>query len=200
MKLVAENLRVERGGRAIVDGLSFAVASGEALVATGPNGAGKTSLLRVIAGFLPLAAGEVRLDGGDADARLGEQCHYVGHRDGVKGSLSVAENARFWGRYLGGGFDAETALERVGLGMLGAAPAAYLSAGQRRRLGIARLLLAPRPLWLLDEPTVSLDGTGVEMLAAIVREHLAGGGIAVAATHLPLGLDGARELRLGGGG
>jgi heme exporter protein A len=133
-------------------------------------------------------------------AEIGELCHYVGHRDGVKGSLTVAENARFWAEFLGGSTDgdrAADALDRVGLAALAGVPAAYLSAGQKRRLGLARLLLARRPLWLLDEPTVSLDKASVAMLAELIREHLTSGGLALVATHIPLGIDGARELRLG---
>jgi len=211
MHLVADNLSVERGGRLVIAGLSLAVAAGEAVVLTGPNGAGKTTLLRALAGFLKPVGGCVRLEGGRADAEIIEQCHWVGHRDGVKASLSVEENATFWARYLGRGASAsapmperpddkrnvQDALDRVGIGALSSVPAAYLSAGQRRRLGLSRLLLARRPLWLLDEPTAALDAAGSQMLAGLMREHLAGGGLAVAATHLPLGLAGARELRLG---
>ena len=197
MNLIADNVSIERGGRTIIDGLSFAIAAGEALVLIGPNGAGKTTLIRAVAGFLPPVAGTVRLEGGAADTPIAEQCHYVGHRDGVKGSQSVAENARFWARYLGGVSAIEPVLERVGLGALASVPAAYLSAGQRRRLGIARLLLSSRPLWLLDEPTVSLDAAGVVMMAGLVAEHRAAGGLTLAATHTPLGLDDAREMRLG---
>lgn len=197
MQLVAENLSVERAGRLIVAGLSFTVSSGEALVLTGPNGAGKTTLLRALAGFLKPVRGSVRLDGGAAEAEILEQCHWVGHRDGVKGNLTVAENARFWSRYLGGNGAVDAALERVGIGVLASVPAGYLSAGQKRRLGLSRLIVARRPLWLLDEPTAALDTAGSEMLAALVSEHVRSGGIAVAATHLPLGIQGARDLRLG---
>ena len=196
MQLIAENLALERGGRRIVEGLAFQVAAGEALVLTGPNGAGKSTLIRGIAGFLSPAAGSIRLEGGAAETEIAEQCHFVGHRDGVKSALSVRENAAFASNYLGDGDDVAPALERLGLAALAAVPAAYLSAGQRRRLGLARLLLARRPLWLLDEPTVSLDAASVVTLASIVKEHLATGGLVVAATHVPLGLDGARELRL----
>ncbi len=197
MQLIAENLALERGGRRIFEGLAFLVAAGEALVLTGPNGAGKSTLIRGIAGFLPPVEGSIRLEGGAAEADIAEQCHFVGHRDGVKAALSVRENAAFTSHYLGEGDDVAPALERLGLDALAEVPAAYLSAGQRRRLGLARLLLARRPLWLLDEPTVSLDAASVATLAGIVKEHLAGGGLVVAATHTPLGLEGARELRLG---
>lgn len=196
------DLAVERGGRLLFEGLSFTVASGEALLLTGPNGAGKTSLLRVLAGFLQPAAGEVRLQGGEADRSLGEQCHWLGHANAVKPALTVAENAAFWASYLGGGEPGRRAvgdaLDRFGLTELADIPAGYLSAGQKRRLGLARLLLAPRPLWLLDEPTVSLDAEGTATLAAVIDAHLASGGLAVAATHLPMGLARARQLQLGG--
>ncbi len=208
MQLVADNLLVERGGRIVVDGVSFTIRSGEAMLLTGPNGAGKTSLIRAVAGFLPLAGGSVRLDGGagskvsgEADREIAEQCHFVGHRDGIKGALSVRENAEFLATFLGGQVDAtNSVLERLGLDGLADVPAAWLSAGQRRRLGLSRLLLAPRALWLLDEPTVSLDASAVETLAGIIGEHVAAGGIVLAATHLPLGLNNARELRLGARG
>ena len=197
MQLAAENLSIERGGRLVLAGLSFSVAGGGALVLTGPNGAGKTTLIRAIAGFQRPSTGQIRLEGGAADASIAEQCHLVGHRDAIKPALTVVENARFWTRYLGGS-DATIApaLDRIGLAPLAGVPAAYLSAGQRRRLGLVRLLLAPRPLWLLDEPTVSLDAAGCDMLAAIVTAHVVGGGIVVAATHIPLGIDRAAELRL----
>ena len=208
MRLVVDNLAVERGSRRIVEGLTFAVGPGEAVVLTGPNGAGKTTLIRAIAGFLPATEGSIRLEGGAADAGIAEQCHLVGHRDGIKGALSVSENAAFFARYLGspadrghaGGYArgiTEAALERLGLAALADVPAAWLSAGQRRRLGLSRLLLARRPMWLLDEPTVSLDAGAVASLAGMAAEHLAQGGLMVAATHIPLGLADARELRLG---
>ena len=202
MKLITENLNVERGSRAVIEGLSFAVAGGEALVLTGANGAGKTTLLRALAGLIAPAAGAVRLEGGDGERSVGEYCHYVGHMNGLKVSLTAAENLGFWARYLGAaGADVRgrvtAALERLELGALAGIPAGYLSAGQKRRLGLARLLVAERPVWLLDEPTVSLDAASVAVLGAVVAEHVAAGGIAVAATHLPLGIAGARELRLG---
>jgi heme exporter protein A len=205
MQLIVRDLAIDRGGRRIVDRLSFTVSSGEALVLTGPNGAGKTTLIRAIAGFLPAAEGEARLEGGAPDTEIAEQSHLVGHRDGIKGALTVAENAGFFQRYLCAGAPSAAAgdvvrdaLERLGLGGLADVPAAWLSAGQRRRLGLSRLLLAERRLWLLDEPTVSLDASAVETLARMVGEHVARGGLVVAATHIPLGLSNARELRMGG--
>lgn len=198
LALVATELTVERGGREIVRALSFRADAGEALLLTGPNGAGKTTLIRAIAGFLPLAAGTLRLDGGDNERDFGEQCHYVGHVNAVKANLSVAENLAFWARFLGHDESrVDDALEAMALGDLAQVPAGMLSAGQRRRVGLARLMVAPRPVWLLDEPTVSLDSASVGLLARAVTDHCAAGNLAIAATHLPLGLAKARELRLG---
>lgn len=201
MELVASNLAVARGGRLVIEDLSLGVAGGEALILTGPNGVGKTTLLRALAGLIAPERGAIVLDGGDDELSAGEQSHLVSHRDAVKSALTVAENSKFWARYLGGG-EARVgpALERLGLDGLADVPAGYLSAGQRRRLGLARLMLAARPVWLLDEPSVSLDARSVDALMGIVREHLAGGGIVVAATHVPLdlGAGGAvKDLRLG---
>ncbi len=177
---------------------NFSADSGEALVVTGHNGAGKTTLLRLIAGLLEPAQGEIELSGGAADASLPEQAHYLGHRDALKPALTVLENLQFWYAFLGGrDAPAASALEPVGLAGLAGLPAGYLSAGQRRRLSVARLLAAPRPVWLLDEPTAALDSAGQQRLLGLMQAHLAGGGIIVAATHGPLGLTGAKELRLG---
>jgi len=197
MQLRAENLACQRGGREVFAGLNFALPAGEALVVTGRNGAGKSSLLRLIAGLVRVSAGKIELAGGDADSSIGEQAHYLGHQDAVKGSLTLAENLRFWIEFLGGGKPVGAALEAVDLAPLADLPAAYLSAGQRRRLSIARLYAVARPLWLLDEPTTALDTASQARLAALMQEHLAGGGLIAAAAHGPIGLDGARELRLG---
>ena len=199
MQLVAEKLILCRGGRTVVDGLSFRLKPGEALVLTGANGAGKTTLLRALAGFIAPTEGSVRLEGaGDADAR--EHLHFVGHLDGIKAHLSVAENLAFWAGYLTdkpvSRAALAAALDRFGLGGLDDIPTGYLSAGQKRRLALARLAVAERPLWLLDEPTVSLDASAVERLIAAINEHVAGGGMAVVATHAVLGLANAREIRL----
>ena len=204
MQLVAEDLIVERGGRRVIDGLSFAVAAGEALVLAGANGSGKTTLLRALAGFIRPVRGAVRLEGGDEEL-LAEQAHVVGHANAVKSSLTVVENTAFWGNYLGSGPPGssaatgerlDAALRHFGLDDLADFPAAYLSAGQKRRLGLARLLIADRPLWLLDEPTVSLDTASSERLVAAVNAHTKSGGIAVIATHLPLALESVRTLQL----
>lgn len=195
--LVVERLVVERGGRRVLSELSLAVAAGEALLLTGPNGAGKTTLLRSIAGFLAPVSGHIALAGARGEP-IAEQAHYVGHTNAVRLTLTVAENASFWARYLGGPEAwVAPALERFGLASLAAVPTGYLSAGQKRRLALARLLLARRPLWLLDEPSTSLDATATRVLAGVIDEHVGAGGLVVAATHLDLGLARSRELRLG---
>jgi heme exporter protein A len=198
MRLFAQGLDCVRGGRTVFASVAFSVAAGEGLCVTGRNGAGKSSLLRQIAGLVRIAQGSITLDGGDPEMSLAEQAHYLGHLDALKASLSVRENLAFWARYLGGGDTGVAAgLAALGLDALADLPAAYLSAGQRRRLSIARLVAVPRPLWLLDEPTSALDASAQERVADLMRTHLAGGGIVVAAVHGPIGLDGARELRLG---
>jgi heme exporter protein A len=196
MQLCASDLGCIRSGRDVFARVSFVVGAGEALLVLGPNGAGKSSLLRMIAGLVRLAAGRLALEGGDPELTLAEQAHYVGHQDAVKPSLTVAENLAFWTRYLGGDAAAQ-ALAAVGLERLADLPAAFLSAGQRRRLSIARLIAVARPIWLLDEPTSALDAASQARLAAIMHDHRAGGGMILAATHGPIGLDGAKELRLG---
>jgi heme exporter protein A len=199
MRLSATDLACRRGGRDVFAGVSFSVASGESLTIRGRNGAGKSSLLRMMAGLVRVAGGQVSLEGGDPELTLGEQAHYLGHLDALKPSLSVEENLRFWSAFLGAAAaDLDEPLRAVGLDSLSNLPAAYLSAGQRRRLSIARLLTVKRPLWLLDEPTSTLDAAAQVRLGEIMQAHLAGGGIILAATHGPLQLDGARELNLDG--
>jgi heme exporter protein A len=197
MRLSAVDLACERGGREVFAGVSFAVASGEALTISGRNGAGKSSLLRTLIGLVRLAAGRLTLEDGDPELSIAEQAHYLGHQDALKASLSVAENLRFWADYLGGGSGTiDAPLEAVGLGGLAGLPAAYLSAGQRRRLSIARLIAVPRPIWLLDEPASTLDAVAQERLAGLMAAHLAGGGLILAASHGPIGLAHSQELRL----
>jgi heme exporter protein A len=211
-RLSGDGLACIRGGLEVFSGLSLAVEAGRALVVTGRNGAGKTTLLRLLAGLLRPSAGSLTLTGGDPDASLAEQAHYLGHQDALKSALTVAENLGFWATYLNdsaagnrignpmnngdspGGNDA---LAVWGLQSLRNTPAAYLSAGQRRRLSLCRLIAVPRPVWLLDEPTAALDAGGQDILGALMQRHLADGGIIVAATHGPLPLDGAAELDLG---
>jgi heme exporter protein A len=196
IELVGAGLACVRGGREVFSGVDFSVGSGGALVVTGANGAGKTTLLRAVAGLLRFAAGRLDLRGGDPDATLSEQAHYVGHQDALKPALTVGENLAFWRAYLGADTDSD-GLAAVGLAQLVDTPAAYLSAGQRRRLSLARLVAAPRPIWLLDEPTTALDTRATEILAELMRAHRARGGLVVAATHGPLPLERATMLRMG---
>ena len=198
MRLSGRHIDCIRGGRTVFSGLDFDASAGQALAVVGPNGAGKTSLLRLIAGLLMPSGGSVALEGGEDELTLPEQSHYLGHRDALKPALSVHENLAFWRDFLGGtAGDLGQALAAVGLAHAAHLPAAYLSAGQRRRLSIARLLVLRRPVWLLDEPTSALDAGGQDLFVSIMRDHLGGGGIIVAATHAPLGIV-TRELRMGG--
>ena len=186
----------------IIRDLSFVVSGGEALLLTGRNGAGKTTLLRALAGYLRPVSGSIRLAGGDPQSSLGEQAHVVAHANAIKTALTVRENVAFWQKFLHVGADQSDAIDKAlaqfGLSDLSDFPAGYLSAGQKRRLGLARLLCADRRVWLLDEPTVSLDTASSAMLADAVNDHTRAGGIAIAATHLPIGLERARELKLNG--
>ncbi|MCV3239039.1 heme ABC exporter ATP-binding protein CcmA [Mesorhizobium sp. ZC-5] len=199
MRLIAENLSGERGGETIFSGFGFDLAEGESLMVTGPNGAGKSTLLRVIAGLLPMAQGAVRLDGGGEEwPTVASACHYVGHQNAMKTALTVAENLRFWQDFSGSPHLAVgEALEMVGLDGLGHLPFGTLSTGQRRRAAIGRLLVSYRPVWLLDEPTAGLDKASEAQFAALMQAHLEDGGIIIAATHLPLGLRGAKALEMG---
>jgi heme exporter protein A len=197
MKLIAQSLDCERGGRIVFRGLTFDVAAGEAMVVVGPNGIGKSSLLRLIAGLIEPVAGSLTLSGGDEDRSVGAQCHYFGHRDAVKPALSVRENIEFWKRFMDSpSHSVETALRAVGLDRIDHLPAAYLSAGQKRRLSLARLLVSRRQVWLMDEPTSALDAAAEQMLYAILNDHLANDGLVVAATHAPLDITPCRTLDL----
>ena len=199
LRLNAENLALARGGRRLAVGLSFEVRGGEALIVTGPNGAGKSTLLRVLAGLLAPAQGSLSLSG-VAPEDMATRAHYLGHAEALKGALTAAENLSFWSAMLGidgAGMPAAQALARLALAHVHDLPVSYLSAGQRRRVAIARLLVAPRPVWLLDEPTTALDAASQARLGDLMGEHLAAGGLVVAATHSDLGLPNARELRLG---
>lgn len=187
MDLTVTDLAVARGGLPVLEGVSFELPAGRALILRGPNGIGKTTLLRTIAGLQPPLSGIV-------SARP-EAMAYAAHADGLKGALTVAENLRFWASIYGTG-DISPALAAMNLDSLAARPAQALSAGQKRRLGLARLLVTGRPLWLLDEPTVSLDTASVALFARAVAAHLAGGGSALIATHIDLGLPAAAVLDL----
>ncbi|MGB6252163.1 MAG: heme ABC exporter ATP-binding protein CcmA [Bradyrhizobium sp.] len=197
MQLSGREVSCVRGGRKVFSRLSFDAASGEALAVIGPNGSGKTSLLRLIAGVLAPAGGSIVLEGGEAELTLPEQSHYLGHHDALKPALSVSENLIFWRDFLGGAKSSPAeSLAVVELDHAARLPAAYLSAGQRRRLSIARLLTVQRPVWLLDEPTNALDTAGQKLFATLMGDHLAQGGLIVAATHAPLGVP-TRTLRIG---
>ena len=196
LRLCAIGLGCVRGFRNVFSDLNLQLSSGDALALTGPNGAGKSSLLRLLAGLLRPSAGRVALEGDTDERTIAERAHYLGHLDAFKTALTVGENIEFWIHYLGGEHDAAPALAAVGLESLEHLPAAYLSAGQRRRLSLARLIAVSRPLWLLDEPASALDSGGQEMLAGLMRTHLARGGMIVAATHGPLGVE-CKELQLG---
>jgi heme exporter protein A len=195
--LEGQELACWRGERAVFAGISFTLPPGGALLLVGPNGAGKSSLLRLLAGLIPAAEGRLLWDGADALAdRVSHatRLRYLGHADALKPSLTVMENLAFFARLWGG--QVAPALADVGLAELANLPARVLSSGQRRRLALARLALAPTPLWLLDEPTVGLDAASVERLGALLARHRAAGGMVLAATHLPLPLPDAGELRL----
>lgn len=202
MRLVADNLAGERGGEPVFDGVSFSLGNGECLIVTGENGSGKSTLLRVVAGLLPASHGVARLeDGGEDWPDIMSSCHYLGDRNAMKPALTVAENLSFHQQFLGNAFlTIEEALDEVGLPSVAALPFGYLSTGQRRRIAIAALLVSFRPVWLLDEPTAGLDLGSERRFSALMQAHLEDGGIIVAATHVPLGIEGAKELVMGGGG
>ncbi|MFP4537435.1 MAG: heme ABC exporter ATP-binding protein CcmA [Dichotomicrobium sp.] len=200
MKLVVDNLSCARGSRVVLEGVTFAAVAGESVLLSGPNGSGKTTLLRTLAGFITPQSGRAWLEGGPKGMALDECCHYVGHLNGIKAGFTVDENLGFLAAYLGGGMEAiEAAARAFDLELLRHVPAGFLSAGQKRRLGLARLVLAHRPVWLLDEPTVSLDAASSDLLAEAVQAHAAAGGITVAASHLSLGVSFSRTLRLASG-
>jgi len=199
ISLHAHDLALARGGRRLAQGLSFTLKGGEALLVTGPNGAGKSTFLRVLAGLLAQDCGSISLAGAGVEAP-GLAAHYLGHAEALKGALTAREYLDFWSAMLkmgDWGLSPGAALDLVAMNHAPDIPVSYLSAGQRRRVAIARLLVAPRPLWLLDEPTTALDAASQVRLAGLMKDHLAAGGLIVAATHGDLGLP-ARELRLGG--
>lgn len=196
VELKADSLACQRGGRTVFTDVNFTLSSGQLLELRGPNGAGKSSLLRLIAGLGEAVSGRITLTGGSGDLSIGQQAHYAAHQEAIKSPLTVAENLDFWAGFLGGG-DKAAALAAFDLEALADYPAALLSAGQKRRLSLARLALVPRLLWLLDEPTVGLDANSLGRLTRLLRGHLTGGGLAVVATHAPLDLTADATLVLG---
>ncbi|MBL4725261.1 MAG: heme ABC exporter ATP-binding protein CcmA [Rhizobiaceae bacterium] len=195
MILSAENLSAIRGEQTIFSNVSFQLEAGDLLLVTGTNGSGKSTLLRVIAGLLPNFSGKIEFSGDDKP--LQEQCHYLGHQNSLKPSMSVGENLEFWQKYCSSpDITIDGALEKVNLAGIQDIPAGYLSAGQKRRIAIARLLVTKRPIWLVDEPTAALDANSEKMFAKILQAHLDTGGIAIAATHQPLGMKTAQKLEM----
>lgn len=202
MDLEAGDISVKRGGRLALVSDAFVVRAGKAARLTGPNGAGKSTLLRALAGLLPLASGDARYGetslAADREA-FSQLVAYAGHKDAVKPALTVRENLAGWAAIYGRNAAEEAvdaALDRFALSAIADAPAAFCSAGQQRRLGLARLLVMDRPVWLLDEPTVSLDARSAQVFAEVVAGHCATGGVAVAATHIEIGLPSGPEIRL----
>jgi heme exporter protein A len=205
MHLSAENLAARRGEDLIFVNISFHLTTGDALVLTGRNGSGKSTLLRVVGGLLAADRGRVTfVDGEGRSERLpGEASHYLGHRNAMKSELTVAENLAFWKEFLGDdeggvGLPIEAAADAVGLSTIIHLPFGYLSAGQQRRLAFAKLLVAYRPIWILDEPTAALDAAAAQLVAGLMKAHQKSGGIVLAATHHSLGLKDQRELTMTG--
>ncbi len=197
-RLSATDLAAERGGRVVFSKLSLSVGAGELLAVTGPNGAGKSTLLRLLAGLLRPSAGTIHLEPA-SDTPRPQQVNYLGHLDALKPGFTVGENLLFWRRMAEApDRPMQEALDAVGLGRLADTPVTYLSAGQRRRIAIARLLMARRAVWLLDEPTSGLDAPSEGRLGRIVEQALAAGTIVVAASHQPLPVPATATLQLGG--
>ncbi|MGZ3309566.1 MAG: heme ABC exporter ATP-binding protein CcmA [Xanthobacteraceae bacterium] len=199
----AEDICIDRAGRRVVDRANFSLEAGEALIVTGPNGAGKSTLLRALAGLLPIAEGTLSFNGPsgtEPGTPLSELAHYLGHADALKGALTTAENLSFWTAMLGLGAGAaavDSALGQLALAHTSDLSARYLSAGQRRRAALARLLSCERPVWLLDEPVNALDRAAQARLIEMFGHHLRRGGMIVAATHAPLDIGPVHELALG---
>lgn len=201
MKLSIEDIMIERAGQEIVSGISFELEAGEALIVTGENGSGKSTTLRGIAGLLPLGGGTVSLTdetGKAFENPVREYCHYLGHQNGMKMALTVRENLEFWQEFMGEALlSIEEALGEVDLAHTIDLPFNYLSAGMKRRVAIARLLVSDRPIWILDEPTSGLDAQSVNLFTALAKAFVEDDGILIAATHLPLGLEKTKTLEIG---
>ncbi|WP_338018587.1 heme ABC exporter ATP-binding protein CcmA [Oricola indica] len=200
MKLVVTDLAADRGSGPIFEAITFALQDGEGLLVTGPNGAGKSTLIRAIAGLLRPSAGTAEIEGATEDwPDVPSASHYLGPINAMKPALTVFENLSFWQTFCGRpALGVDEALERIGLEHTRDLPFSYLSTGQRRRVSIAKLLISHRPVWLLDEPTSGLDAASELHFAELVREHMETGGIVAAATHLPIRVEGMKELKFGG--
>lgn len=197
VRLTARDLAARRGGRTVFEGLSFDLGAGESLAVTGANGAGKSTLLRLIAGLLEPAAGSIALDP-EPESGIGGAVHYLGHLEALKPVFSIAENLGFWRRVYGGGGDVDAAIADVGLEGKSHLPVATLSAGQKRRVALARLLIIERPVWLLDEPATALDAAAEQMLGGLITRHLGAGGLVLAAIHRSLAVEPTRTIALDG--
>lgn len=197
MRLEAKNLSCERGGRMVFQNLNFEIAAGEFAELRGPNGAGKSSLLRLLAGLNVPESGSLTFVGGKDEATIAEHAHYIGHSEANKPALTVQENLKFWSELLGAPLN-PNATSFFNLDGLADDQALLLSAGQKRRLALTRLVLAHRPIWLLDEPSVGLDTASLILLQNQIRSHVATGGIVIAATHTDLGINATRSINLGG--
>jgi heme exporter protein A len=201
-ELRIEGLSCLRGGRRVLSDVNFSLSAGQSLFLRGPNGSGKSSLIRTLAGLLESEQGHIFWQGVDVDddpSLLLHEIFYVGHLDGIKLPMTVSENLRFWSDFLGATPDSKTidaAIDAFNLGDVADIPGQILSAGQKKRLSLARLLVAPRRLWLLDEPSVSLDSLSTQILADVVRAHCAAGGMMITATHLDMGMGESRQLFL----
>lgn len=197
MQLVADGLAARRGSEPVFEGIGFRLAAGQAMAVTGPNGAGKSTLLRVLAGFLRPQAGSARMEGvGDAPAEIAAHAHFLSPLNAMKPALTVRENLGFW-RGFGDAhwLTPDEALDRVALGHVIDVPFSDLSTGQRRRVALARLFVTKKSVWLLDEPTSGLDARAEAAFAGLIADHMAQGGIAIAATHLPIDVPGMKRLR-----
>jgi heme exporter protein A len=204
LRLEVRDLAALRGEERIFSGVNFSLSAGQCLIVTGRNGSGKSTLIRTLAGLLPSDSGTVTVSvDGKPMPSVAEACHYLGHRNAMKRELTVGENLAFWQRFLGdfdggAGMEPENAAAALGLETLLHLPFGYLSAGQQRRMAMAKLLTAWRPIWLLDEPTAALDVQSEGIFGGLMRGHLAKGGIVIAATHQELGLGNVQRLVMTG--